>query len=47
MIPGARNPEQARANAAAGSAPALGEDFERAVVDIYDRYFRAAVHPRW
>ncbi|WP_150308103.1 aldo/keto reductase [Planctomonas psychrotolerans] len=47
VIPGARNPEQARANAAAGSAPALGADFERQVADIYDRYFRQAVHPRW
>ena len=47
VIPGARNPEQARANAAAGSAPELGADFERTVGDIYDRYFRAVVHPRW
>ncbi|MFT2708333.1 aldo/keto reductase [Clavibacter zhangzhiyongii] len=47
VIPGARNAEQARANAQAGDAPALGEVFERQVADIYDRRFRAAVHPRW
>lgn len=47
VIPGARSPEQARANAAAGSAEALGAPFEAAVRDIYDRRFRATVHPRW
>jgi len=47
VIPGARNAEQAQANARAGDAPALGEVFERQVADVYDRYFRAAVHPRW
>ncbi|MCU1569488.1 MAG: aldo/keto reductase [Naasia sp.] len=47
VIPGARNAEQARANAAAGSVPDLGEDFRIAVADIYDRHFRAAVHGRW
>ncbi|MFT2694249.1 aldo/keto reductase [Clavibacter zhangzhiyongii] len=47
VIPGARNAEQARANAQAGDAPALGEVFERQVADIYDRRFRAVVHPRW
>ena len=47
VIPGARNAEQAQANARAGDAPALGEVFERQVVDVYDRYFREAVHPRW
>lgn len=47
VIPGARSPEQARANAAAGSAEALGAPFEAAVRDIYDRRFRAVVHPRW
>ncbi|WP_085369793.1 aldo/keto reductase [Leifsonia sp. NCR5] len=47
VIPGARSPEQARANAVAGSAAPLGAPFEAAVRDIYDRRFRAAVHPRW
>lgn len=47
VIPGARSPEQARANAVAGSAAPLGAPFEAAVRGIYDRRFRAAVHPRW
>ncbi|BDZ44751.1 aldo/keto reductase [Naasia aerilata] len=47
VIPGARNVDQARANAAAGSAPDLGDDFRQGVQDIYDRYFREAVHSRW
>jgi aryl-alcohol dehydrogenase-like predicted oxidoreductase len=47
VIPGARNPEQARANAAAASVAPLGADFTDAVRDIYDRYFRSDVHPRW
>src|SRR3954447_6293479 len=47
VIPGARSPEQARANAAAGAAPPLGDDFMRAVKDLYDRELRASVHDRW
>jgi aryl-alcohol dehydrogenase-like predicted oxidoreductase len=47
VIPGARNVEQARANASAGSVPKLPESFGAAVADIYDRYFREAVHGRW
>ncbi|CAN5324752.1 aldo/keto reductase [soil metagenome] len=47
VIPGARTLEQARANASAGSVAALGDAFTASVIDIYDRYFRAAVHPRW
>jgi aryl-alcohol dehydrogenase-like predicted oxidoreductase len=47
VIPGARSVEQARSNAAAGSAAPLGEAFDEAVRTIYDRRFRAAVHPRW
>jgi aryl-alcohol dehydrogenase-like predicted oxidoreductase len=47
VIPGARNVEQARSNAVAGSVPPLGEAFDTAVRDIYDRYFRAAIHGRW
>jgi aryl-alcohol dehydrogenase-like predicted oxidoreductase len=47
VIPGARTPEQARANASAGSVPELPAAFTEAVRDLYDRYFRAAVHPRW
>jgi aryl-alcohol dehydrogenase-like predicted oxidoreductase len=47
VIPGARTPDQARANAAAGSVVDLGPEFSDSVASIYDRYFRAAVHPRW
>ena len=47
VIPGARNPEQARTNAAAGSLATLGADFDAAIRDLYDRRFRAAVHDRW
>ncbi|MGP6170578.1 aldo/keto reductase [Microbacterium sp. A204] len=47
VIPGARSVAQARSNAAAGSAPDLGEAFTASVWELYDRRFRAAVHPRW
>ncbi|WP_420363225.1 aldo/keto reductase [Curtobacterium aetherium] len=45
-IPGARNAEQARSNAAAGSL-ALPDGLEDTVRDLYDRWFRATVHERW
>ena len=47
VIPGARNVAQAQGNASAGSVAALGDDVTSSITDIYDRYFRAAVHPRW
>jgi aryl-alcohol dehydrogenase-like predicted oxidoreductase len=47
VIPGARTPEQARANAVAGSLPRLPDAFLDAVADLYDRRLRAAIHPRW
>lgn len=47
VIPGARNPEQARANAAAGSVAELGPEFHARVVEQYDRRIRALVHDRW
>jgi len=47
VIPGARSVEQAVANASAGSAPALPAGFTEDIVERYNRYFRAAVHPRW
>src|SRR5690625_750327 len=46
VIPGARNPEQARANAAAGSL-ALPAELDDAVRTLYDRDLRESVHPRW
>ena len=47
VIPGARNAQQATANAAAGSAPELGSAFTAAVQELYDRRLRAAVHAHW
>ncbi|HEU4849392.1 MAG TPA: aldo/keto reductase [Terrimesophilobacter sp.] len=47
VIPGARSVAQARANAAAGSVARLAPEFSARVRELYDRYFRAAVHPRW
>ncbi|MFG6474964.1 aldo/keto reductase [Microbacterium sp. P06] len=46
VIPGARNRAQAEGNAAAGSVE-LPAEFDAGVHDIYDRFFREAVHPRW
>jgi aryl-alcohol dehydrogenase-like predicted oxidoreductase len=46
VIPGARTPEQARINAAAGEV-VLPSGFDDAVRELYDRRFRAVVHPRW
>lgn len=47
VIPGARSPEQARTNAAAGDVAPLGPEFTAAVRELYDRRFRSAVHPQW
>ncbi|TWH00927.1 aryl-alcohol dehydrogenase-like predicted oxidoreductase [Nocardioides sp. J9] len=47
VIPGARNPEQARANAAAGLLDPLPAELLDGVRAIYDRHLREAIHPRW
>ena len=47
VIPGARTPDQARANAAAADLPVLGEDTLAALADIYDRDIREHVHSHW
>ena len=47
VIPGARNIEQARANAAAAALPPLREDQLAGVREIYDRSIREHVHSRW
>jgi aryl-alcohol dehydrogenase-like predicted oxidoreductase len=47
VIPGARNPGQARQNAVAASLPPLSADALGRIADLYDNYFRAEVHPRW
>lgn len=47
VIPGARNAEQSRGNASAGSVPELSAAFTAGVRDIYDRLIRDSVHARW
>ncbi|GLW71857.1 aldo/keto reductase [Kitasatospora phosalacinea] len=47
VIPGARTPEQARANAETMAMSPLPEQTLQAVRDLYDRRLRAQVHSRW
>ena len=47
VIPGARSPEQARANAAAADLPALDEGTMARVAEIYERRIAPHVHQRW
>jgi aryl-alcohol dehydrogenase-like predicted oxidoreductase len=47
VIPGARNPAQARANAAAAQVPPLTGEQQDAVRRIYDEHVREYVHDRW
>jgi aryl-alcohol dehydrogenase-like predicted oxidoreductase len=47
VIPGARNPQQARQNAAAAGLPPLTGEQLRGIEDIYDRRIRAQVQHRW
>jgi aryl-alcohol dehydrogenase-like predicted oxidoreductase len=47
VIPGARNPEQARANAAAADQEPVDRDRLAALEAIYDRAIRQHVHHRW
>jgi aryl-alcohol dehydrogenase-like predicted oxidoreductase len=47
VIPGARNPEQARSNAAAAGLPALPLETHAAVRRVYDELIRPQVHDRW
>jgi aryl-alcohol dehydrogenase-like predicted oxidoreductase len=47
VIPGARNPEQAQANAAAaGLAPLSGDAMAR-IEQVYAQRIRPHVHDRW
>jgi aryl-alcohol dehydrogenase-like predicted oxidoreductase len=46
-IPGARDARQAEANVRAAELPPLSAEAMAKVRDVYDRHFRAAVHPRW
>ena len=47
VIPGARNLDQARANAAAGELPRLSPALIDGVQAIYDHHLRSSIHPRW
>jgi aryl-alcohol dehydrogenase-like predicted oxidoreductase len=47
VIPGARTPEQARANAAAAEVPALTDEQQAAVRRVYDERIREHVQDRW
>jgi aryl-alcohol dehydrogenase-like predicted oxidoreductase len=47
VIPGARNPGQARQNAAAAALPPLSAHALGQTEDLYDKYLRAEIHPRW
>ncbi|HVT87818.1 MAG TPA: aldo/keto reductase [Tepidisphaeraceae bacterium] len=45
-IPGAKNPEQAQANAKSSDLPTLGETVMSKVEQVYNQQIRAQVHPR-
>jgi aryl-alcohol dehydrogenase-like predicted oxidoreductase len=45
-IPGARNIDQSRANAESADV-VLPDGFDATVHEIYDRFLRDAIHPRW
>jgi aryl-alcohol dehydrogenase-like predicted oxidoreductase len=47
VIPGARSPEQARANAAAADLPELSQDTLTAIRDLYERRIQDQVENRW
>lgn len=47
VIPGAKTPDQARANAAADALPALPPDTMQAAREIYDRLVAPHVHHLW
>ena len=47
VIPGARNAEQARANAAAAGLAPLDAEHLQAIAQIYDELIRPQIHHRW
>ena len=47
VIPGARTPEQARANAAASELPPLTAETEARLAEIYRERIAPLVHQRW
>jgi aryl-alcohol dehydrogenase-like predicted oxidoreductase len=46
-IPGGKNPQQVEQNVAAADLPPLDAAAMQTAREVYDRYFRAAVHPLW
>ena len=46
-IPGAKNPDQARANAAAADLAPLSDDVMQRVGELYEQYAKPLVHQRW
>ncbi len=47
VIPGAKNPQQAKDNAKASDMPALSPATMQKVREVYDKYIRQAIHFRW
>jgi aryl-alcohol dehydrogenase-like predicted oxidoreductase len=47
VIPGARNPEQAQANAAAAGLPRLSDETMARIGEVYAQRIRPHVHDRW
>ena len=47
VIPGAKTPEQARANAAAAELPPLDDETHAVIADVYRRRIAPQVHQRW
>ncbi|MCZ9344708.1 aldo/keto reductase, partial [Streptomyces sp. TRM76130] len=47
VIPGARSPQQARANAQAAALPELSDATLAAVTDLYERRIKRQVEGRW
>ncbi|OKL54552.1 hypothetical protein BSZ39_03600 [Bowdeniella nasicola] len=47
VIPGARNAEQAKANAAAGSLPALPNGVDEELAALYSSMIKEHVHDKW
>ena len=47
VIPGARNPEQARANLAVADLPPLSPETLAGVRETYDEFVRPQIHGRW
>ncbi|AMX97786.1 MULTISPECIES: aldo/keto reductase [Mesorhizobium] len=47
VIPGARNPTQARSNAEAADLPRLSDELMGKIRDVYDQDIKPHVHQRW